>query len=196
MTLAYLAGACHHHGTVSRDAVLIMLKQMLGRKQNEPPETNIRCCCCGAQAILTFGIDRKFLPYYPVALHKTYRAAGRRALLLAFCAKHAKEAALNWPGLAACPLQPVHGHHVAGRAEIDRLKTLFNRPDIAKRVYEIWQQAAESRGFPPPRKASRRLLPMPTPLKRTPVGPPETAPHVKETRRTSFNVVEPGGEDD
>ncbi|MCR9255465.1 MAG: hypothetical protein NXI16_05155 [Alphaproteobacteria bacterium] len=172
-----------------------MIKQLLGRKEKAPSETNIRCCRCGGQAVLTFGIDRRFLPYYPVPHHKTYRAAGRRSVLLAFCAAHGRESALAWPGLAACPLQPVHGHHVAGRAAIEKLKTLFNRPDIAKKVYEIWQQASETRGFPPPRKSTRRLLPMPTPLKHTPVGPPESAPHVKETRRSMFNVVEPGDDD-
>ena len=45
------------------------------------------------------------------------------------------------------------------------------------------------------RKSTRRLLPMPTPLKHTPVGPSESAPHIKETRRTQFNVVEPGEDD-
>jgi len=169
---------------------------MLRRKDKEPPETNIRCCRCGAQAIVTFGVDTRFLAHYPVAQHRTYRAAGRRSILLAFCAAHARESALAWPGLAACPLQPVHGHHVAGREAIARLKTLFDRPDIAQRVYRIWEQAAQTRGFPAPRQrpAGRRPLPMPRPLKHTPVGPPETAPHVRETRRALFNILEPGGE--
>lgn len=168
--------------------------QFLSRKPKPPAETGIRCCRCGEQAVLTFGVDRRLLSFYPVAHHHTYRAAGRRSTLLAFCAKHARECALAWPGLAACPLQPVHGHHVAGRAAIEVLKKLFDRPDVAKQVYELWQGAAEKRGFPAPKTTPRRQLPMPKMFTHRPVGPPETAPHLKETRKTFFNVVEPDDE--
>jgi hypothetical protein len=107
---------------------------------------------------MTFGFTPKEAERF-CAGYKTYYAYGRYNVLLPFCGEHFEQAAIDWPGLIAAPVQPVHRRWDEGRAAVESLKRRLKDPAVRRKVLSRCRpEDIDATFFPDRQRTLRGLL--------------------------------------